>query len=183
MRVTSRELPAHWSQPLQPDTRKHKCRGSRAPGAVPASSRAAKISDIAAVRFLNQATFGASRVSIEELQAFGSYDAWIDRQYSLPISRSRGYTANAPRALEPRRHDIWWINAIEGDDQLRQRLAFAWSQIMVVNDIDYELAVNQVALASYYDMLAEACTGNFRDLLERVTLHPVMGIFLSMLRN
>lgn len=72
---------------------------------------------------------------------------------------------------------------MEGDDQLRQRLAFAWSQIMVVNDIDYELAVNQAALAHYYDMLAEAGTGNFRDLLERVTLHPVMGIFLSMLRN
>ncbi len=143
----------------------------------------ATISTIDAVRFLNQATFGASEQSIAELQAIGSCDLWIQQQLDLPASLSRPYTADDTSNYEPRRHDIWWKNVIEGQDQLRQRLAFAWSQIMVINDHDYELGLAQIPLAGYYDMLAEFATGNFRELLERVTLHPLMGIFLSMLRN
>ncbi len=141
------------------------------------------INTIDAVRFLNQATYGASATSIAELQTIGSYETWIQHQLDLPVSLSRPNTADDINNFESRRHDIWWKNVVEGEDQLRQRLAFAWSQIMVINDHDYELGLAQVPLAGYYDMLAELSTGNFRDLLERVTLHPLMGIFLSMLRN
>jgi len=72
---------------------------------------------------------------------------------------------------------------MEEPDQLRQRLAFAWSQIFVVSDRDYALSNSQYGVSNYYDMLATLGDGNFRTLLERVTLHPVMGIYLSMLRN
>ena len=71
---------------------------------------------------------------------------------------------------------------IDGPDQLRQRVAFALSQIMVVSEVG---ALRQMpyGLASYYDLLVENAFGNFRDLLEEVTLHPAMGVYLSMLGN
>ena len=72
---------------------------------------------------------------------------------------------------------------MEEPDQLRQRLAFAWSQIFVVSDIDYVLANSKYGMANFYDTLARFADGNFRTLLEQVTLHPVMGIYLSMVRN
>jgi len=68
-------------------------------------------------------------------------------------------------------------------DQLRQRMAFALSQIFVVSDLDYLLGNAQYGVTNYYDTLIDESFGNFRSLLERVTLHPVMGIYLSMVRN
>lgn len=137
-----------------------------------------------AARFLQQATFGPTMAAIDELAGIGSYDAWIDAQLAAPISLTVPYVkANSNGSLASPRHEIWWKNAVEGPDQLRQRVAFAWSQIFVVSDIDYELRNAQYAMAGYYDMLATEGLGTFRQLLEKVTLHPVMGIYLSMLRN
>lgn len=138
----------------------------------------------AAVRFLTQSTFGASQASIAELVALGSYDAWIDQQMAMPMSLTEPYTrANSNGSLRTTRHYIWWDNAMTGADQLRQRVAFALSEIFVVSDIDYVLGNSQYAMCNWYDMLADEAFGNFRDLLERVTLHAVMGTYLSMVRN
>jgi len=137
-----------------------------------------------AVRFLTQATFGATRPAIDELIALGSYDAWIDAQMALPMSLTEPYTrANSNGSLRTTRHYVWWDNAMVGEDQLRQRVSFALSQLFVVSDIDYVLGNSQYAMCNYYDMLAEEAFGNFRSLLERVTLHAVMGTYLSMVRN
>ncbi|RYE75239.1 MAG: DUF1800 family protein, partial [Oxalobacteraceae bacterium] len=68
-------------------------------------------------------------------------------------------------------------------DQLRQRVAFALSEIMVVSDTNPSLNANPDALASYYDVLARNAFGNYRQLLEEVTLHPAMGVFLSAQGN
>ncbi len=142
------------------------------------------ISRTDAVRFLNQATFGASEATIAELQTLGSYDAWIDRQFALPYTSSlEKRMAAGGSSNTVYRHDVWWDNAMTAPDQLRQRLGFALSEIFVVSDLDYTLANAQWAITHYYDMLATGATGNFRDLLENVTLHPVMGIYLSMLRS
>lgn len=91
------------------------------------------------------------------------------------------------------RLEAWLVNAAQlhdpanptatHDDQLRQRVAFALSEIMVVSDRNAALLFQPYALGSYYDMLAHNAFGNFRDLLEDVTLHPAMGKYLSMLGN
>jgi uncharacterized protein (DUF1800 family) len=78
--------------------------------------------------------------------------------------------------------DIWFRNAINGEDQLRQRVAFALSEIMVVSQVG-ALASLPYAVTSYQDLLVTQGLGNFRDLIEAVTLHPAMGVYLSMLGN
>jgi uncharacterized protein (DUF1800 family) len=72
---------------------------------------------------------------------------------------------------------------LNGEDQLRQRVAFALSQIFVISDQSGALEGNPTALAHFYDLLATGAFGNFRQLLEEVTLNPAMGSYLSMIRN
>lgn len=81
------------------------------------------------------------------------------------------------------RHEVWWSTAVDGEDQLRLRVAFALSQLFVVSDTGYTLANAQYGITSYYQMLLDNAFGNYRELLEKVTLHPVMGLYLSMLQN
>ncbi len=138
----------------------------------------------AAVRFLNQATFGATEQSIAQLMALGSYSAWIDQQMNAPISRTGPQPGTSYGSNSRLRHYPWWDNALGGGDQLRQRVAFALSQIFVVSDlIDKALTDNPDGVSGYYDMLAAQAFGSYRALLEHVTLHPVMGDYLSMAGN
>jgi len=140
--------------------------------------------DVAAARFLTQATFGPNPDTIAEFRRIGSIDAWIDQQVALPVSTTRDYTLeNSNGSLRGPRHDGWWNNVLDNDDQLRQRMAFALSQLFVISDIDFALGNAQFAVTEYYDMLAQGSFGNFRTLLEDVTLHPTMGVYLSMVRN
>ena len=74
-------------------------------------------------------------------------------------------------------------NILDEPDQLRQRAAFALSQIFVVADHDFTLTNAQYGMSDYYDMLSNNAFGNYRTLLENVALHPVMGVYLSMVRN
>ena len=81
----------------------------------------------------------------------------------------------------------WWENAIglhpsntdHGSDQLRQRLAFALSQLLVASSTEQPLYHRGEGLADYYDMLARHAFGNYRDLLGEMARSPVMGIYLS----
>lgn len=74
---------------------------------------------------------------------------------------------------------IWFQNALEGPDQLRQRVAYALSQIMVVSAKQLPLDRQAEALAHFYDILARNAFGNFRTLLGEVARSPAMGIYLS----
>jgi len=140
--------------------------------------------DADAARFLNQATFGATIESIAEFRTFNSKAAWIDAQINLPVSLTLPYTQDNSNGSDRKaRHEAWWNNALDEPDQLRQRVAFALSQIFVVSDLDYTLSNAQYGMSDYYDMLSVNSFGNFRKLLEDVTLHPVMGVYLSMARN
>jgi uncharacterized protein (DUF1800 family) len=85
-------------------------------------------------------------------------------------------------SLNTDRQEIWFRNSITGPDQLRQRVAFALSEIMVVSQ-QSTLQNMPHALADYYDMLARNAFGDFRKLVEDVTLHPAMGVYLNMLGN
>ena len=140
--------------------------------------------EVEASRFLAQTTFGATPASIAQLRSKASLEAWIDEQLALPVSLTEPYTrANSNGSLTGTRHEIWWNNALNGPDQLRQRVAFALSQLFVISDLDYLLSNNQYGMANYYDMLSRSAFGNYRTLLEDVTLHPAMGTYLSMVRN
>lgn len=149
-----------------------------------------------AFRFLNQATFGATEDSARALAALGdssnAYARWIDAQISKPTSLllpavEAAYPNPVPTgfnigSLNAVRLETWFANAVRGEDQLRQRVAFALSEIFVVSQIG-ALQNLPNATADFHDMLARNAFGNYRDLLEQVTLHPAMGIYLSMLGN
>lgn len=144
------------------------------------------ISKTEAFRVLNQATFGATEAEADRLITMG-VEAWIDDQLAQPASLQLPHVQSLPRPpiagqLQDDRVDVWFRNALGAPDQLRQRVAFALSQIMVVSQLS---VLNQApfGLADYYDMLAENAFGNFRTLMEDVTLHPAMGVYLSMLGN
>ena len=135
---------------------------------------------------LNQATFGATESDVETVRRIG-IEAWIDDQIAQPLSLQLPYLRSLPEPdraaqLQPDRVDTWFRNALGEPDQLRQRVAFALSQIMVVSEVG-ALRQSPYGLADYYDVLARNAFGNFRDLMEEVTLHPSMGVYLSMLGN
>lgn len=154
--------------------------------------------DTDAARFLAQATFGPTTAAIAQLRAVG-YRQWLEQQFAAPVSTSEPYldwVANLPAnndVTDDARLEIWAINAVglpdpsRGQalpaDALRQRVAYALSQIFVVSNNNGTLNYQPWALASYQDMLATQAFGNFSQLLRAVTLHPAMGIYLSMLQN
>jgi uncharacterized protein (DUF1800 family) len=150
------------------------------------------VSQSEAFRFLTQATFGPTQEDIDELIALGdsktAYRRWINKQLQkppslvLPVVQQAGKTIANPVPLNDFRQDAWFRNAMHGDDQLRQRVAFALSEILVVSQ-NGALLRAPFATASYYDTLATDAFGNFRQLLQDVTLHPAMGVYLSMLGN
>ena len=99
---------------------------------------------------------------------------------SLHLPRAQALGTAAERAA---RVDVWFTLAVRGDDQLRQRVALALSEIFVVSDQTSQLGSVQYGLANYYDILVRNAFGDYRQLLEEVTLSPVMGRWLSMLGN
>ncbi len=146
--------------------------------------------DQLASRFLAQATFGPSPDAIAELRSLNyNYAAWIDREAAKPVSSSvtivqaaltAGQITTADTGNNRRaRNEVM----IGGSDQLRQRMAYALSQIMVISDVDSNIANGREGSSSYYDMLARNSLGNFRNLLMDVTRHPMMGRYLSHYKN
>lgn len=145
-----------------------------------------------AARFLTQASFGPTAQAIEEVRTLGP-SGWIDRQLGLEASLHRptveaqiaADVAIAPRAAPQQnlfRIDRWFATALTAPDQLRQRAAFALSQIFVVSD-NSQLINLPTALAEYNDLLLRGAFGSHRALLSEVSLSPMMGIFLTHLRN
>lgn len=144
-----------------------------------------------AARFLAQATFGPSPDSLTELKGMGyNYSAWIDAQAAKPISSSITLIAAAKASDSTLTNITTSLNRrarnqvmLAGEDQLRQRMAYALSQILVVSDADSFVSSAQEASCDYYDMLARNALGNYRTLLMDVTRHPVMGHYLSHYKN
>ena len=137
-----------------------------------------------AARFLMQATFGPTPEEINTVGSPKNFDAWLTQQKGAPVSLELPYLqAQHKLSLsQADRIEAWWRNAVNGPDQLRQRMAFALSEIMVVSD-QTVLGNTPEGVAYYYDLLAQNALGNFRDLLTDVTLSPAMGRFLSMFQN
>jgi len=137
--------------------------------------------DYTAARFLQRATFGPTETSIARLRELG-YNAWIAEQIQMPATFMLPVTRrhNPPRWGE--HVNSWQVIATNAEDQLRQRVAFSLSQFFVVSD-QSGLGGEQAALSNYYDILIANSFGNFRQLMELVTLSPIMGDYLSMKGN
>ena len=141
----------------------------------------------AASRFLIQASYGPSASDIAAVQSQG-YVNWINNQFLLPA------THHLPTVVANKNPDpsnvypssdwfaTWWQNAVTAPDQLRQRVAFALSEILVVSESG-TLQDRSDALAAYYDTLLDNSFGNFRALLKAVSLTPSMGLYLNMQAN
>lgn len=146
-----------------------------------------------ASRFLDHATFGPTPAQVAAVQA-GGYAAWINTQLALPATPHLPYVQARRAELAardpndtglgwqtPRQH-AWWQRALTAPDQLRQRMAWALSQILVISQ-DGALDGSHEEITAYYDLLLAHAFGNYRDLLGDVTRSPVMGVYLSMIRN
>lgn len=158
-----------------------------------------------ASRFLEQATFGATDASIHHLSLIG-YQAWLNEQFALPPTLHEPAVEqavilnNPPCAAGDAKcnaalfvqnssnesfvQDTFWQQGIAGNDQLRQRVEFAMSELFVISsEANFGVASMPRGEANYYDVLGADAFGNFRTLLQDVTLNPMMGQFLSMLGN
>ena len=149
-----------------------------------------------ALRLLDQATFGPTPADIASVRSSG-VASWVDAQLASPTT---GYAAMdyitsnntigwptggvatcyrdnyTPFLLQLQ----FFRNAVSAPDQLRQRVAFAYSQIFVISGIDIKPAYG---VRAYQQMLLDNAFGNFRTLLQRVTLSPAMGDYLDMVNN
>jgi len=152
-----------------------------------------------AVRFLAQTTFGPTAKDIDRIVSIGK-TAWLDEQFNKPQTKHLALLdkrfEQIGLVVEPvkddndegylrdlQRSDIWWEVALWGDDQLRQRVAYSLSQILVISNVSDVLYNDTRGIANYQDILAAHAFGNYRDLLKAVTLNPMMGEYLSMVRN
>lgn len=162
-------------------------------------------------RLLNQATFGASQSEAARVQALG-IPGWIEDQFTQPVSgypdlkynriqlrqtpdcttrdpSGATYPASSPQAMCVRDHLTlamvqrdFFTNAVSAPDQLRQRVAWALSQVIVTSGVEAELAYAHV-MSRFQSILFAEAFGNFETLLKKVTLSPAMGNYLDMVNN
>ncbi|MEO0464905.1 MAG: DUF1800 family protein [Pseudomonadota bacterium] len=141
-------------------------------------------SQVEVARFVTQAGFGATS---QELLALVGADAadWTEAQINTaPTLYLPGLLQqeNSGEDIGNRAHSpLFWNAMMSGDDQLRQRMVFALSQIIVVSDDS--MAGESLEMAYYVDILSRNAFGNYRDILQEVTYSPAMADYLTYLRN
>jgi uncharacterized protein (DUF1800 family) len=154
---------------------------------IPADAPA---STSAAARFLTQATFGPVQSDINKLMALG-YTEWINEQLSMPPTLSEptveavvnALTTGGQKVGQTQRLNRWFWQATYAPDQLRQRMAYALSQIFVVSDQSSAINQDVVPMSAYQDLLATDAFTAYRSLLGDVTVNPTMGKYLNAFRN
>ncbi len=152
-----------------------------------------------AARLLDQATFGVTASDLAHVQSIG-INAYINEQLAYPPTQYTGYAytphtapagcvgdgSNPPDGSSLCARNQYspfqvqrdfFTHALGNPDQLRQRVAFALSQIMVVSSVEIYEAYG---LANYQNVLLKDALGNYRTLLQDVTLSPTMGHYLDM---
>src|SRR5688572_21010248 len=135
-----------------------------------------------AVRFLAQTTFGPTAKDIDRILSIGK-TAWLDEQFNKPHTKHLelldkrfeqiGFVVQPEQddndegyLRDLQRSDIWWEVALWADDQLRQRVAYSLSQILVISNVSDVLYNDTRGIANYQDILAAHAFGNYRDLLK-----------------
>lgn len=150
-----------------------------------------------AARFLAQASFGGNMQDVDDVLAVG-FETWIDNQVTLPTSEYLlelediwNYIYDTQLAYgvtdifgpyHPHFSYTWFEHLMTEDDQFRQKISYALSQIFVVS-INSDLRDWAYSLASYYDIFQTHGLGNYKDLLMDISLHPAMGYYLSHFEN
>jgi uncharacterized protein (DUF1800 family) len=164
---------------------------SRGP-ALDAAAASAVVATTAtdAARFLTQATYGVTDADVTSVQSLG-FAKWIANQETIPQESSQAYldarlaamvATNAKATLNSSNfYETFWLNAATGQDQLRERVKLALSEIFVISLANP--VVDTRGAGAYYDMLGADAFVNFRTLLQDVTLHPMMGKYLTSLGN
>src|SRR5262249_44281379 len=143
-----------------------------------------------AARFLTQATFGPTPADVGYLMAQG-YSEWIDEQLAKPATVGESIveavvnarTAGAQSVGQSQRLNRWLWQAAYAPDQLRQRMAFALSEVFVVSDQSSAISQDVVPMTFYQDLLARDAFGYYGDLLSDVTYNPTMGKYLNAFHN
>lgn len=150
------------------------------------------LSNAEVARFLTQATFGPTDADIKALTT-STFSSWLTAQTSASVStpthqawvdqRLLQLQAASPTATlsTSQFYESFWQHAVQSPDELRQRVKFALSQIFVISLADSSIDVR--GAASYYDMLGADAFGNFRKLMDDVTYHPMMGVYLTYMSN
>ena len=150
-----------------------------------------------AVRFLEQATFGPTPALIARVQNSGFKD-FLEQEFSARVSLYNNLpvfpddsAVGCPDGTAPPNcfrdnytqwpHQLqFFLNALYGEDQLRQRVAFALGQIFVVSGVEI---IQPSSLGPYLNIFQRNAFGNYRQILEEVTLSPAMGRYLDMANN
>ncbi len=153
-------------------------------------------SDADTVRFLEQATWGPTPAEVARVKALG-FNAYLNEQFNLPLSgypnmalvpgsNAVGCPTGSPATCNRDNYSTYplqnrfFTNAIYGQDQLRQRVAFALHKIIVVSGRDINIPSYMTPYLQTFDNNA---FGNFRQLLQDITLNPAMGQYLDMRGN
>lgn len=151
--------------------------------AVTVSNSAPQVTYNAAVRFLEQTTFGPTPSLIAHVQQVG-FDTFLNEQFAAPVS-ALPFDPNL--ATNTAAQNQFYFNALTGQNQLRQRVAFALQQIIVVSGVKIEHddggTPNMNGLLAWQQMMEQDAFTNYSTLLRDVTLSPVMGNYLDMVNN
>lgn len=165
--------------------------GSSSSGSSSSSSSGTSqsITEAQASRFLSQAALAATSEEITNVKFLG-YPTWIDQSFSMTTSTSnwdwlmaRGYSKDDYRYRSSPSDYAVWHRLITAPDQLRQRVALALSEYFVVSAEGLSSQWVSFSMAAYWDLLCQHAFGNFRTLLEAITLNPAMGMYLSARGN
>jgi uncharacterized protein (DUF1800 family) len=156
------------------------------PGTMTANATAQvvnlKASLPAAARLLDQATFGPTLNDISHVQVVG-LNAYLTEQFAVTTTLLPDIAATPPticvNTLLPCEQSEWWQTMLTAQDQLRQRVAFALSEMFVVSTN----SVNARSVTTYQNTLANDAFGNFYNIMQDVTLSPAMGGYLNMLNS
>lgn len=166
--------------------------GNGLKGVEPATTRA--FADT--VRFLEQASFGPTTFLVGHVQDIG-FGAWLAEQFAaapssypalpaMPASSSSGCPTGSPSTCVRDNYTMYPLqvrffkNALDNDDQLRQRVALALHEILVVSGVKI---AQPSQMAPYLNMLLDDAFGNFRKILWDLTVNPAMGRYLDMVNN
>jgi uncharacterized protein (DUF1800 family) len=154
------------------------------PGSVTTQPATAQIQTSlqSAARLLDQATFGPTLTDIQTVQSEG-LPAYLAAQFALPATLEPDIPATPPTLCAtntiPCQQAEWWQTAITAPDQLRQRVAFALSEMFVVSTN----SVDARSVTTFQNTLANDAFGNFLTIMHDVTLSPAMGAYLNMLNS
>jgi uncharacterized protein (DUF1800 family) len=133
-------------------------------------------SPAATVRFLEESTFGPTPALVTQVQQIG-FAPFLNNQFSAPASTYPDPAASVSD-LTPTQQ-VFFTNALSGADQLRQRVAFALSEIWVTSGN----TLPPQAMAPYMRLLSQDAFTNYRTIMQDVTLSPAMGAYLNMVNN